>query len=253
MNKHFYLLLLGIAFSCWISNPLFSQTKAKIQDVQIQKDAENVVVTYDLIHTKAKERFDVRLLVIPLDGEKIYPKSTTGDVGEAIKGGKNRSITWEIDKDQRYINEKIYAEIQATPILDYVVPVSRGKALGLSAIMPGLGITKLNNGGAFWVLGIAFYGTAGASAYYYIQANSTYDNYLNTSDMEQRNKLYDQSKDERLLAQIFMYSASTIYVTNIIWTLAQRNKTKSKKPKFSFGGTFDPVASKPMLSFSYNF
>ena len=253
MNKYFSLLFIAIAISCGISITVFSQSKAKIQDVQIRKDADNVIVTYDLINTKAKERFDIRLLVIPLDGEKIYPKTTIGDVGRPIKGGKNRSIIWEINKDQRYINEKIYAEIQATPIIDYIAPVSRGKALGLSAIMPGLGITKLNNGGAFWILGIAFYGTAGASAYYYIQTNNTYDNYLNTTDMEQRNKLYDQSKDERLMAQIFMYSAATIYVTNIVWTLAQRNKTKSKKPKYSFGGTFDPVASKPMLSFSYNF
>ena len=253
MSKYFFILLLGITLNCGTSNILFSQTKAKIQDVQIRKDADNVLVTYDLINTKAKERFDIRLLVIPLDGEKIYPKTTIGDVGSPIKGGKNRSIIWEIDKDQRYINEKIYAEIQATPIIDYIVPVSRGKALGLSAIMPGLGITKLNNGGAFWILGIGFYGTAAASVYYYIQANSTYDNYLNTSDMEQRNKLYDQSKDERLLAQIFMYSAATIYVTNIIWTLAQRNKTKSKTPKLTVGGAFDPVTSKPMLSFSYKF
>jgi len=254
MNKYFSLLFIGIVLNCGISNTLFSQTKAKIQDVQIRKDADNVLVTYDLINTKAKERFDIRLLVIPLDGEKIYPKSTKGDVGRLIKGGKNKSITWEINKDQLYINEKIYAEIRATFDPDHVLPVSRGKALGLSAIMPGLGINRLNKGeGAYWVLGIAFYGTGAASAYYYIQANNTYTNYLNTSDMEQRNKFYDQSKDERLLAQIFMYSAATIYVTNIIWTLAQRNKTKSKTQKLTVGGAFDPVTSKPMLSLGYKF
>ena len=35
---------------------------------------------------------------------------------------------------------------------------SRGKAIAFSAVVPGLGITKLRNGGPYWLIGVADYG-----------------------------------------------------------------------------------------------
>jgi hypothetical protein len=245
----FLLLLFGILAMGRSSD---AQTPGKIQNITIQAIGDEVVITYDLTDTKKQNWFDVKFWINTLDGNKIFPRTVSGDIGRPVKAGKQKEIHWEINKDQVYIDEDIFVEITAEPV-EYIVPVSRGAALGLSAVVPGLGISKLNNSGAYWLLAVGFYGTGAASAYYYIKYNDTYQKYLEMTDIEKRDKLYSQAQNEQVIAQVLMYSAAAIYVTNIIWTLAQRNKTKPKETRITWGGALDPVSRTPVFSLRYAF
>jgi hypothetical protein len=252
MRNIFFRSLLFLPCILAIGNRLDAQTAEDIQNITIHVVGGDVIITYDLSGNKNQDWFDVKVWINTLDGNKIFPKTVSGDIGRPVKAGKRKEIRWEINKDQVYVDEDIFVEITAEPV-EYIVPVSRGAALGLSAVVPGLGITKLNNGGVYWLMAVGFYGTGAASAYYFIKYDDTYRKYLDMTDIEKRDKLYSQAQNEQVITQVLLYSAVAIYVTNIIWTLAQRNKTKPKEIPVTLGGSVDPVSKTPVFLLRYTF
>jgi hypothetical protein len=124
-----------------------AQSRAEIRKIDFMVRNDSLFVTYDIDKADKLERFNIALKITTKSGRNLTPYSLSGDVGTNIPGGKAKQIVWDISKDNVAINEEIAVELLATPLGNNVKFVSRGKAVLLSAVVPGLGLTKLNNGG----------------------------------------------------------------------------------------------------------
>ncbi len=229
------------------------QSHAEIRNVDFTVRNDSMFVTYDLGKASKQERFEITLQISTAAGKTINPLTVTGDVGKNIAGGKSKQIVWNIGKDNMVINEEIAVEVVATALVDEVKFVSRGKALLLSAVVPGLGITKLNNGEPYWIMAFVVYGAAAGSYLYLSLADQNYTKYLDARTESERNSLHSTVQSQKTISEVLMYTAGAMWLGNMIWTLATPNKTKPGTKGLSFGGSYDPWAKAPVVNIKYNF
>jgi len=244
-----------IAFIISISWAHFSigQSKAEIHNVDFQVRNDSLFVTYDIDKASKKDLFNISLKITTASGKTLTPISLKGDIGMNVTGGKTKSITWDISQDNIVINENIAVEVFGTPLESAVKFVSRGKAVLFSALVPGLGLTKLNNGGPYWIMAIGVYGSAVGSYLYYSFADKNYTKYLEARTESERNSLHSTVQSQKTISNVLMYTAGAIWIGNMIWTLADRNKTKPGDKGISFGGAYDPMAKAPVFTLRYKF
>ena len=247
-----YLLLILLVLGGLMNNQTFSQSSAEIQNISFTAQNDTLIVTYDIDKAVRKELFDISLITTTASGKLIRPRTVSGDVGPNITGGKGKRIYWDLNKDQIFLNEGIEVEIEAVALGVAEKFVSRGKALLLSTFVPGLGITKLNKGGPYWLMAIATYGAAAGSVVFYYLADDNFKKYLASTDIDERSKLHSKVETQNTISDVLMYSAGAVWLGNMIWTLAHPNKTKQAKG-LSFGGSIDPVIGRPMFALRYRF
>ena len=136
--------------------------------------------------------------------------------------------------------------------------VKVGKIVMLSAIVPGLGLTKLSNKKPYWLIGVAGAGCIATSVYYNYQASSNYDKYGTTEDRNKINSYYDNAEKQKLYSNIFTISAAAIWVIDLgTASLVAIRKNKANKRKsgnnVKTGFYFDSTTDSPVLSLKYKF
>jgi hypothetical protein len=89
MSKVLFLIIIMIVFSRENSQ---SQT---LQNVHAAFDGEKVHVTYDLLDKDPSQQFKVSLYSSH-DNYSIPLAALTGDVGDAVSAGKNKSVNWNV-------------------------------------------------------------------------------------------------------------------------------------------------------------
>ncbi|MEI7725762.1 MAG: DUF5683 domain-containing protein [Bacteroidota bacterium] len=230
-----------------------AQSRAEIRNVDFSVRNDSLFVTYDLDKAGKDEQFNVLLKISTPSGKIITPYTMSGDVGANVTGGKAKQIIWSISKDNIAIDEDIAVEVIATSQGSNVKFVSRGKAVLLSAVVPGLGLTKLNNGGPYWIMAIAVYGAAAGSYLFYSMAEQNYTKYLDARTEDERNSLHSTVQSQKNMSNVLMYTAGAVWLGNMIWTLANPNKTKPGKKGISFGGSYNPLAKAPVVMIKYKF
>jgi hypothetical protein len=245
MKKYFAALILFLAYYS-----ASSQSNAVIQNTDFAISNDTIIITYDLAKSKKGECFTISISILTKSGKTFIPKGIVGDVGANVFGGNGKRITWDLKKDNVYFNEPISVEITAIPESPSLKFFSRGAAVALSAVVPGLGITKLNRGGPYWIMAIGFYGVAAGSYLYYNSAKDNYQKYLDSRDEDQRNSLYSTSTNQNTISEALLYTAAAIWAGNMIWTLVTTNKTK---PKMNLGFYYDSSVKQPLLSLQYQF
>lgn len=229
-----------------------AQSPAEIRNVDFQFRNDSLIVTYDIAKSIRGDLFKVEMVINTASGKTIRPKAVTGDIEDNIKGSNSKEIIWDIRKDGVVINENIQVQINAI-IFEAPKLFHRSAAIALSAVVPGLGITKLNRGGIYWIMAIGFYGAAAGSYYYYTTAQTNFNKYLDTHDESARNSMYDKVKSQNTISDVLMYTAGAIWVANIIWTCVTPNKTKPKSDGLSVGAIYDPVMKQPLICLKYGF
>lgn len=255
-----------------------AQSKAQITEIDFYVKNDTLFVSYDLIKAKKNEWFEVSMTVKTPSGRVIFPGTLSGHAGKFIAGGKGKQIAWAIAKDDVFIDEEIYVELRAlpmgsqetTPAIARETPevtkepeyakkqsrevfsttYSKGGAIALSAIFPGIGITKQKEGGAYWLLGVATYGAVAGGVILNFSAKSTYNKYKDATTAADRDAFYNSAKSKANTAKILYYAAAGIWVGNMVWTILTPNKVKSP---FSFYPSYDPVVNKPMISMTLKF
>lgn len=245
--------LVMILFFVSYSQLTFAQSNAEIKNVDFTVKNDSLFVTYELDNAKKHDRFLIQLKISTDSGKVIVPYALSGDIGSNISGGKTKQIIWDINKDNVVIDDEIAVEVIAS--IQEIPPkfVSRGKAGLLSALVPGLGLTKLNNGGIYWVMAIAVYGSAAGSFLYYSLSDQTYAKYLDAQTESERNSFYSTVQGQKTMSNVLMYTAGAIWLGNIIWTLVSPNKTKPGDKGISFGGSYDPISKGVVFSMKYKF
>jgi hypothetical protein len=225
-----------------------SQSEAIINKVDFTLSKENMVITYDITKYRKNERFSVSMKLISENGAVIIPQSVGGDIGNNITGGKGKTVIWNIRKDVVVMDQNVAVEVIAVPEPYQPIYFSKGKAVLLSAVIPGLGINKLQEGGAYWLFSVGVYGCLAGSAVFYQNAENTYKKYEASMITIDRNNLYSTVQDQKELSKNLLFAAGALWIGNIIWTLATPNRTKTDKKKPSFTTFYDPLAGSACIN-----
>jgi len=296
-NVNFFIL--GILLLASIqANNIYGQGTPRIVNtkVDLNKEQQIMVITYDLINALPSDKFVVWLDITNSSSQRFEAKSVVGDIGNDVGGGLNKRIIWDLKGDNANIAESYIVKVRAMPqsknaiepkdnqvkkddktkvpdkktveanydpiILDNQTKsagnVNAGKIIVQSIVMPGWGLTTLNDGKPYWIMGIAGYGCIAASLLNNRNAVTNYDKYLITKDITQRESLYKDWDNQNRLSKVAAAGAAGIWVLNLIITAAQLSSDKTtgfyqQPQKFYLGTSVEPMTKTPMVSFHINF
>jgi hypothetical protein len=125
----FMFLLLYTYSSC----NLFSQ-KPYIANTKfiLDKSLNQVIITYDLKDYSESDVYEVELIFYDGKNPEIRPKSVSGDIGQNVKGGENKKISWNIFEDVVELSETSRPVITITSIRP--IPIDPSLALIMNKI-----------------------------------------------------------------------------------------------------------------------
>jgi hypothetical protein len=265
--KKIYIIaiqIISIAALIFFVNGVMAQSKARVENVDFNLVDENLVITYDIAKSKSGETFTVSVKILTTSGKNISAFALSGDVGPGVSGGVGKQITWDLNKDNVYIDDEISVEVLidedlASPMgtpdktAKPAEHVSVGGAMLRSLIFPGWGNRKVKGKGAYWLMGVAGYGAIGASIFFNNQADQTYQDYQNSLDAAERDQLFSDAEGYKQNQDIMMYTAAGIWVIDLIWTGVQAGNANKKLSKVDVGYYYNPVVKKPMVTLTYKF
>lgn len=126
-----------------------------------------------------------------------------------------------------------------------------------SLALPGLGLTRVT-GKPHWIRGVAGYGCIAASVVMGRSAVNTYNGIEDLEDFTEINQAYDKALQQDLAADVLLFAAAGIWITDFVWTLV--GTSGLKKPAYyghtagwSVGGRLDPMSASPLFSVCYRF
>jgi hypothetical protein len=219
-----------IIFVAFQGLDLYAQ-KIKVITTSIQDVDNKLVIKYDIQNQKPGQSFKVTLEVTSSSGNLLAVKSLNGDIGDNVEGGLNKQIVWDYNADGIVLQDNINIEIFADPIIDKNLPAKHigvGKALMLSTICPGLGMSKIEKGKPYWLMGIVAYGTLGYSYILNKKANENYDSYIANTDKNINDELLSDSQSQNKLSKTMTYTAIGIWGINLVWTAIKAKNSKQK-------------------------
>jgi hypothetical protein len=152
----------------------------------------------------------VSLLITSETGSVIPAHNLSGDISENIPGGTNKRIVWNVAKNGIIIDEDVTVELiremikpeiseeKNLPGESTIKPaaksISKINMLVSSLVLPGLGQAKARKNYAYLIMGAAGYACiAGAAIINHEAIISTYENYKDPRDIDERSNLYDKS------------------------------------------------------------
>ncbi|MCK4346315.1 MAG: hypothetical protein KAX05_13610 [Bacteroidales bacterium] len=243
---------------------VFGQREIKIPLRKVEFADNKVHIEYDILNYKQTDLFRVWVVITNSSGRRINAQSLSGDIGDNIRGGINKRITWDLQNDNIILDENISFEVKTERIAlaeekkEATSHFNTGGLILSSTILPGAGLTRVHSGKPYWIIGLAGYGCIATSIIYNKKAVTSYNNYIDSYDIEESKKLFDNSLTEDNISKILAYSAIGIWVTDIIWvavSAGKKNKTLALKniKGFSIGSSYNPCFKKPMVSLSYRF
>ncbi|MEI6047854.1 MAG: hypothetical protein WCS03_03065 [Bacteroidota bacterium] len=227
------LLLLTGLFGFIIGNNCISQvivdSKAVVSNVDFNLINEELVITYDIENSRPGELFLVKVNILTETGKAISAKSLKGDVGGNVSGGLQKKIIWEISKDIAFLDDKISVEVEAVNQNPKLIhPVSKGIALLLSTVYPGLGSSKITLKGYHLIKGVAAYGSLAGSFLYQQKSDRSALDYDAAVTAADRDKYFAANHDQKQLSKILMYTAGAIWLIDYITVLASENRSQKK-------------------------
>jgi len=214
-----FLLFLFIVFKS--SSQDFQITQLRLEFINNQ-----LVITYNIDSKNAPAKFQISIHIKRQNGESINPKEITGDIGENIKSGNTRRITWDMGKDSIYLDEDISVKLTGDIIAE---SFTKGSLILMSTALPGLGQTKMT-GQPWWLGGVAAYGALAGGIIFY---NKCYDTSVLFNDpltpQDEKADLENKGNKEFLISRIFSVTAASIWVANIIWVAVAPNYRQPMK------------------------
>jgi hypothetical protein len=148
--------------------------QSKIENIKLQlsQSADSLIVNYDL--SGKKTAFNVKLNVTSQEGQIYKLRNVTGDVGNHIHPGKDKTITWDMKADQAEVaGHKLQVNITGKFFIAEIVK----KEVWIRWLYIAAGIS------------------AATGTYTHIRSNKIYDDYkiaTLTDGAENLNKEYHQ-------------------------------------------------------------
>jgi hypothetical protein len=219
MKKPALLLIFLLAI---FINKLLSQNFI-ITEPKVEFDGYKLSIAYNLVTKGQADIFYVWVEIRNQLGNPIRAYSFEGEVGDSIKPGSNKKITWIPEDDAIFLDEYVTIEIMGEK---YVKSFNRGKVILQSTIIPGLGQSKVKNGKPWWLMSIPAYGALAGGLILHQKYVKTYDAYKAATESVERQDLYDKSQSQKNLSSALLISSAVIWGGNLIWVSAIPNRYK---------------------------
>jgi hypothetical protein len=225
----FFILLAGKSYPQGFR---LSQPRLKIDDNQL-------LIYYDIIGNRATDKLYLRVEISKADGKIIPAKALSGDLGEFISVGNNKTIIWNAEKDSVYLNEPVFVELKAEK---YERPFHKSSMMMLSAIFPGWGQSKISKGKLWWLAGVATYGTLAGGYFFHQSYIKSYNSYINEEvDPVKRAALASQSQRQLIVSNVLLYSSASVWAVNVLWVGFTPDKYKPLQyVKLSLNPSYSP-------------
>ncbi len=268
---------MAVTLSCTV---VYGQrvSKARIANTDFDLKGSQLIITYDIENYDKNEIFFITAVIFYESGERISARSLSGDIKENVKGGKNKTIIWDLEKDRIELKGSIYVEITASPELvaeeesiedipeEPAGEISKEpvKSIGLagpllqSIVLPGLGNTRITRK-PYWIIGIVGYGSVATSYWFNQRAASSYENYLSErDDTELRFDYYNDADTRKQISLACGIAAGVIWAADLTLLIINHNRHKKQLsamsvPHTSFGINYDPVVNTNMLTLRISF
>lgn len=219
--------ILSILFFVFIAYSGFAQFDfthdEKFENISIVNDGKNIIVIYDLITSENNRNYYVDVNFYNSKNDDIIDaKTLSGDVG-IVTPGVQKKLFWNYKKDSVFLNQKIYVKFTGQPQAD----IQAWKHIGKSVIFPGWGDQKLRSSILPFGFGVVGYGSIGASIYFNQKAGNAYQSYLNTTDPEQVDNLFQNAKTYNNLSWTFAGIAATAWIIDIAGVIIRQQRLKN--------------------------
>lgn len=220
----------------------YSQKKARISTPDLRYYNDTLIIAFSINNCQAEELFTIDPKIFTSNGNEVSASSLSGDLGENIKCGSNKQIIWNLANDDFQINDDIEVQIFADqviinlPVEEESVEISpvtyssisRGSIIASSFFFPGLGQKKASRKSGHLLLGVLGYGSLATSAYFILDYNKVYDQYLESTSDSESNDLFLKSEKSYNLSKYLVFGAAGIWTINFIWSAVipttQQNK-----------------------------
>lgn len=230
----------------------------QVSEPRLELEGSILHIYYDILGSAAGQLFYVALNVEDENGNPIPARQLTGDVGDNIRGGSDRHITWEYEKDNVFLDAEIFIRVNARLMVPPVTSkeetggqetreqasaqrqvqeeehaaesrpsagtrpagktYSRPGLILQSVALPGLGLTRVS-GNPHWIKGVAGYGCIAGSVVLNRMAISSFDSVSDFDTVEESQAAYDRSVTMDNASEILAYAAIAIWITDLIWTV----------------------------------
>lgn len=248
------IILLFFALSFFPAGVISCQTPATITDVDFSLENNLIKVNYSITGALNNELFTISLSFSDESGGTIIPVSVSGDIGANIAPGFNKTILWDVDKDNIEITGVIKAVVKIVPgivISPQPYPVNQmisgEKPLGgpgyafLSFVVPSLGgyFVEKNKTRA-----IVFSLTEATLAIHMINLNNKIKNYETDLDsplsQTERNEINDKLATAEDNYYKSMVTFGLFWVADVIWVAIKgtqnMNNHKTKGTQYNYYG-----------------
>jgi len=277
------LLSLSILCLLCFSTSLRCQTSVELPEPDLKLSNGKVQIDYKLLNSKHSDLFTIRLDINTESGKSIKVEHLSGDVGEHVTGGLNKRIVWDIEADSIFLDEEIYVQVFALPEApsviaaipdedgtespkqkEHITPFSNTKTgefnrTGLllqSAVLPGLGLTRVT-GNAHWIKGAVAYGCLAGSVVFNRLSYNTYQDYLEPATAQDATNLFRKASSQRNTSRVLGYTALSIWIVDLVWTMVESadlsQQAARNRKGISIGTRMEPVSNVPLLAVSYRF
>src|SRR3989304_9762916 len=221
-SKYIILILTGL-FT--ILNIYPQRGKAKIENVDFSYNEETqmIIVMYDITNYAAIERFTIELVFVDFNNNYYYPKSTRGDVGNGITGGKNKVIYWDVLRDVDQLG-RVMARVHVKGVTEELGGASNAL---WSVLIPGLGDYKVKNKKKMIfkpaLRTVLTFGLVGYGLYSKSQALKFDEQYWNAPQAERQNfdNLYNKANTANHRFYIAAGAGLALWASDVIWVAAQ--------------------------------
>lgn len=98
-----------VLFNC---KTAFCQNPVTINNITVERDGNFVHIFYDILEKQKDQIYSITIYVSIDNAAKIRIRNVSGDIGEDVKGGKNRyKATWDVFKQVKQMNSaKFFVE-----------------------------------------------------------------------------------------------------------------------------------------------
>jgi hypothetical protein len=136
--------------------------------------------------------------------------------------------------------------------------IKAGKAILMSAVLPGLGLSRFSGGKPYWLYGVGSYACVATSIIYNRKAASSYDDYLNPTVLDQVSSDYNNAISQQKISRAFAISAAAIWIGDLAFTgirvLQTKRQLSAKGGSTLYIGYYhNSVNGVPMLSLNLTF
>lgn len=245
-QKYFIIipfLLLPIKSSC--QNFLITPPK-------LEFDGTQLLISYDVINKNPADLFYIWVEMKKINGEPIQMKAISGDIGDNIKAGKNKKISWIPENDSVFLNEEVFVEVKAEK---YIKSFNKGSIILISAAIPGLGQTKICDGKPWWLTGVAVYGALAGGFIVHNISDKTFSSYQDENvDPNKRAVLFNQYNKQMNISNALIVSGAALWAANIFWMALTPNKYKPLQHiKLSLAPLTGPYNRAALITLRLNF